>query len=111
MNTAARALAQTSLGGKSLLEIFLLPQQFTLILLSLAVFVSGLGVVYMKDLNRRLYRDLQIQQSQHQQLETEWGQLLLEQSAWSQQTRVEHVATQDLQMIVPKQKDIVMVSA
>ncbi len=109
MNTAAKALAQSSLGGKSIFDILLMPQQFTVMLLSLAVFCSGLGVVYMKDLNRRLYRDLQIQQMQHQQMQTKWGQLLLEQSAWSQQTRIETIASQQLQMVVPQQKNIVMV--
>ncbi len=109
MNTAAKALSQTSLGAKNFWNVFLLPQQMTLIMLGLAVFCSGLGVVYMKDLNRRLYRDLQVQQTQYQQLQTEWGQLLLEQSAWSQQTRIEQIATQQLQMIVPQQKNIVMV--
>ena len=109
MNAASRALAQTSLGIKNVWEVFLLPQQFHIVLLSLVVFVSSLGVVYMKDLNRRLYRDVQIQQEQHQMLQTEWGQLLLEQSTWARQTRIEKVATQQLQMIVPQPQKIVMV--
>lgn len=107
MNAASRALAQTSLGAKNLWNVFLLPQQFRLILLGLAVFFSSLAVVYMKDLNRRVYRDVQIQQEQHQQLQTEWGQLLLEQSTWARQTRIEKVATQQLQMSAPQ--NIVMV--
>lgn len=63
----------------------------------------------MKDLNRRLYRDMQIQQTQHQQLQTEWGQLLLEQSAFARQTRIEKVATEQLQMVTPQQQKIIMV--
>lgn len=110
MNTAAKALAQTSLGAKSFLDMIFLPQQFTLVLLSLAVFFSGLGVVYMKDLNRRLYHDLQVQQTQYSQLQTQWGQLLLEQSTLSMQARVENIATNQLQMVVPQQKDIQMVA-
>jgi cell division protein FtsL len=109
MNAASKALAQSSLNEHGLLGVLFLPKQLMIIMLGLAVFFSGIGVVYMKDLNRRLYHDLQIQQSQHQMLQTEWGQLLLEQSAWAQQNRIEQIATQNLQMVIPKQKDIIMV--
>jgi len=111
MNAASKALAQTSIGVRNFWNVFFLPQQLTLILMALAVFCSSLGVVYMKDLNRRLYHDLQVQEVQHDQLQTEWGQLLLEQSAWSTQARVEKTASQQLQMVIPRQKNIVMVEA
>ena len=110
MNTAARALAQTGLGAKNVWTMLFFPQQLTVTLLAALVFFSSLGVVYMKDFNRRLYRDLQQQQTQHQHLQTEWGQLLLEQSTWSQQIRVEKVAADQLQMITPQQQNIIMVA-
>jgi cell division protein FtsL len=43
-------------------------------------------------------------------LEIEWGQLQLEQSAWSTHAFVEQVATQKLHMAMPPPKEIEIVA-
>ncbi|MCW4151656.1 cell division protein FtsL [Halomonas sp. 18H] len=50
---------------------------------------------------RERYARLQQLQSEQQQLQTEWGQLLLEESAWSSPSRIERLATQRLEMRLP----------
>lgn len=63
-----------------------------MIILFLCVFASAVGVVYMKDLNRRLFIQYQGLQQQQQAYNIEWGRLLLEQSTWSTQSRVQNIA-------------------
>jgi len=43
------------------------------------------------------------------QMQIEWGQLLLEQSSWASHSRVEATVTQQLQMGVPSAEQIVLV--
>lgn len=78
-------------------------------LAAVAVVVSALGVVFASFETRRLV-------SQHQQLlgakndmQVEWGQLLLEQSTWGSYNRVEQLAGSKLHMRVPSPNEIVMV--
>jgi len=75
----------------------------------IALLLSAISVIYVKDLNRRLFSDLQVLESGRDNLNVEWGQLLLEQSAWSTQSRVQKVAQTELNMLVPNAKDVVMV--
>ncbi len=110
MNAASRALAQTLYGSENAWEVFFTKQLFIVILLGVAVFVSGLAVVYSKDLNRRLYIATQNEQSHQVQLQTEYGQLLLEQSAWSTQARIEQIASNQLQLQAPDPRKVILVT-
>jgi len=83
------------------------PSMGTLIL-ALIVMFSALAVVYMADVNRRLFIDLQTAQATEMQLHTEWGKLLLEQSTWSTQARIQSIAVQNLGMEVPATDKVVM---
>lgn len=80
----------------------------TLVLLG-GLILSALGVIYASHLNRTLFIDLQALQKERDQYQTEWSQLLLEQSAWSALSRIEHLAVTELDMKVPNPQDIVMV--
>tara|TARA_R110000868_G_scaffold410505_4_gene698791 strand:+ start:20099 stop:20437 length:339 start_codon:yes stop_codon:yes gene_type:complete len=109
MNAASRALAQTIYGHDGLFGVFFNRRMLLVAALGFSVFVSGLAVVYGKDLNRRLYVDLQTQTFQHNELQTEWGQLLLEQSTWTMQGRVENIAQSQLGMSMPQAKNTELV--
>lgn len=80
-----------------------------LVLLMAAVLVSMLSLIYFKDLNRRLF--IQYQQAEHisRQMNVEQGRLLLEQSAWSTQSRVQVIA-QQMQMTTPGATEVEIVS-
>ncbi len=110
MNAASKALGQTLYGSDTLLQVFLSKRLFLVIVLSFAVFASGLAVVYSKDLNRRLFMGLQNEQMTQDALQTEYGQLLLEQSTWSTQARVQQIAENQLQMQVPDARNVVLIS-
>jgi cell division protein FtsL len=45
---------------------------------------------------------------QRDAMQEEWGQLLLEQSAWSAYSRVESLVSNELQMRVPMATDVIM---
>ena len=80
----------------------------TLLMLYVAVVISATGLVYSKHLQRRYFVELQSVQEQGAQLETEWEQLLLEESAWSNQARIEQIASSKLGMHLVKHSDVVM---
>jgi len=109
MNTAIRAItAQGILAGKKgIFRITLRGMGVTILIFGLLF--SALGVIYMKDLNRRLFIQYQALQTQKAQSLIQWGKLLLEQSTWSTQSRIQHIAQKQLGMIVPSAKDIVLV--
>lgn len=79
----------------------------TAILLS-AVFFSALGIIDIQEKNRQLISALQSTQKMRDNLYLQWGQLLLEQSAWSTQARIQQVAIKELSMQIPQEKSIVM---
>ena len=73
------------------------------------MFFSALGVIYVQDMNRMLYSQLQTLENTRDNLSVEWGQLLLEESTWATQARVAQIASQNLGMSIPEQNSIVMV--
>lgn len=72
------------------------------LLLLLVAIVCALGVVTSQHKARKLFVELQKEKDRAQQMEVEWGQLQLEQSTWAMPVRVEKIASQKLQMQVPK---------
>ena len=71
---------------------------------------SAAGAIYSKHRARELFVSLERLNNQRDNLEVEWGQLQLEQSAWSTHAFVERVASTKLKMATPPPKDIELVS-
>lgn len=82
---------------------------FAVTALVFSILLSAFTLIYTKDLNRRLFIQYHNAQQQQQQYQIEWGKLLLEQSAWSTQARIQRIAQQHLSMMAPAAKDVVMV--
>ena len=78
-------------------------------LLLAILLTSGLMVVRTTHENRFAFNELQQLRDQANQLEVEWGQLLLEQSTFGVEGRIEQKAVEQLRMQVPDIDDIVMV--
>ncbi len=109
MNIAARALERSTLEQHTLFAGLVSRRHFYVILLAVVVFISGFLVIYVKDCQRRLFVESQSLTQQENKMETDWGKLLLEQSAWTMQSRVERIATTQLNMNMPDPKSILMV--
>lgn len=71
--------------------------------------MSSLGVVVSAHENRELFNTLSQLQEQRDNYQREWSQLLLEQSALSAHGRVEQLASERFDMLVPGKQDIVLV--
>lgn len=72
-----------------------------LIALLLAVMMISIAVVQTRHESRQLFAELQTRQAERDALNVEWGKLLLEEGAWSQNRRVEEMARQRLGMSTP----------
>ena len=82
----------------------------TLAVLWVVALGSAAGAIYSKHRARELFVTLERLNNQRDNLEVEWGQLQLEQSAWSTHAFVERVASTRLKMATPPPKDIELVS-
>jgi cell division protein FtsL len=71
------------------------------LVLTLVVMVSAFQVIYAKHQNRQAFIELQKLKQQQDQMETEWGQLQLEQATWAAHGRVEKIASNQLEMVIP----------
>ncbi|WP_460232218.1 cell division protein FtsL [Aurantivibrio plasticivorans] len=76
----------------------------------LMLVVSGLSVVYVTHVSRQLMNELQVAKRETAALHTEWGQYLLEKSTWAAYNRVENVANTQLDMQVPAQDKVVVIT-
>ena len=85
------------------------PASLGLVMLLVAVLGSGLSIVYTTHQSRFAFNALQELKDQSNQLETEWGQLLIEQSTFGVEGRIDQKAAEQLQMQVPELSKIVMV--
>lgn len=72
-----------------------------IILLLLACILSAMVVVKMSHLNRQLTIQQDLNYQQRDQLDTEWRNLLLEQRALAEHSRVEEIARRQLNMQRP----------
>lgn len=80
-----------------------------LLVLLAAVMSSALTVVWSVHRNRTLFIELQALHQTRDKLDVEWGQLQLEQSAWSTHGRIEQIARAKLHMRRPRPDEIVVV--
>jgi len=79
------------------------------LILFFALMFSALGLVNSQHQTRKLYIELEQMNQVAKQYDQEYGQLQLEQSTWAMHSRVEQIATQQLQMQVPDAKRVQVV--
>ena len=74
--------------------------KLNLLLMVIAV-ICAMGVVTSQHKARKMFVDLQQEESLAKQMEVEWGQLQLEQSTWAMHARIEKIASSYLHMKMP----------
>lgn len=77
-------------------------------MLASAVLVVAMLVVALRHESRLLFAQLQMLRSERDALNTEWGQLLLEEGTWSEHRRIEQMARTRLDMHIPGRDRIVV---
>jgi cell division protein FtsL len=71
---------------------------------------SAAGAIYCKHRSREMFVELERLNARRDNLDIEWGQLQLEQSAWSTHAFVERVASAKLHMAMPPPKAIEIIA-
>ena len=79
-------------------------------LLWLALLASAIAVVRARHEARTLFVQLEQLSTERDRLNIEWGQLQLEQSAWSNHGFVERVASERLRMTLPRPQEVRIVA-
>lgn len=79
------------------------------IFLAAALLAIALVVVALRHQSRVLFAQLQTLRAERDALNTEWGQLLLEEGTWSEHRRIEQAARTRLDMRIPERDRIVVV--
>ena len=82
----------------------------TLIFMMTLTTVSGIAVVLKEHQNRTAFNELQKLKDEGNELQVKWGQLLIEQSTFGVEGRVEEKAINELQMQLPVPAEIVIVN-
>lgn len=111
MNAAAKLLNQGVLSRGWVVSVFLTRFDISLFVLISAVLVSALSLVYMTNSVRSLNASIAQSYAEHDQLHIQHGQLLLERSSLTMQARVQDVAEDHLNMVVPEGKSVVVVDS
>jgi cell division protein FtsL len=78
-------------------------------ILWIAVVASAIAVIYTTHKSRQLFNALEGMKRGENELQVEWGQLLLEKSTWSAQVRIERLAETRLDMVPPDPSSVTMV--
>lgn len=108
MNAAAKVINQSSFFSGQLTEMHLSKGLWLQIILLVSVLFSALAVVYVTNMHRVTFSQLQSVEQQTHQLQLQWGQLLLEQASLATPARVEELAAEKLHMELPADKQIVI---
>lgn len=78
-------------------------------LLGIAVFLSAIALIDARHQNRVLFEQLDQLHEDRDQLNIDWGRLLLEESTWSTHAYIEQSATQKLEMGQPANPQVLVV--
>lgn len=80
------------------------------VMLLIALLISSVSIIHQAYDYRQLFNTQQQLVSHWDELQVEWGQLLLEQSALGANSKVEKIAKTKLSMQIPKPENIEMIS-
>jgi len=87
----------------------LLKPALAIFLLTACLVITALGVILSAHEFRKRFHLHQLLVQQHDDLQVEWGQLLLETGAWAANNRIEQLAVDKLNMKVPGLESIEVV--
>lgn len=80
-----------------------------IMVLGILLFLTTLAIVYFKHSNRQLLIEVHALQTERDALNSEWTQLLLEESTLVTHSRVERIATRELHMKLPQNNEIMWI--
>ncbi len=109
MNTSTRNLATDEISHHRSRVIQKTKSSLAVTALLIMLVISAFSLIYVKDLNRRMFIELQLLQREKTHELIEWGKLLLERGTWSTQSRIQQIARSQLGMRTPNSHHIFLV--
>ena len=79
------------------------------LLVAVSVVASGIWVVSAKHRSRQLFVQLEELNREQDRLQIDWGRLQLEQSTWATHPRIEALAREQLELMMPSDGELVVV--
>lgn len=111
MNAAAKVIHQSNFFSGHFADIRLSKPLSLQIILLISVLISGLAVVYITNMHRITFSQLEMEEQKTHQLQLQWGQYLLEQASLATPARVQKLAAEKLSMVVPVNKEAFILRA
>ncbi|KTD22445.1 cell division protein FtsL [Legionella londiniensis] len=111
MNAAAKMIHQSNFFTGQFTDIRISRQFCLRVILALSVFFSALAVVYVTNLHRITFNQLQQAEERAHHLQLQWGQLLLEQASLASPARVQKLAIEKLGMRFTSGKQVINLRA
>jgi cell division protein FtsL len=103
---------KTQKGGRESREVVISAASWCTLVALLGVTAgSAIGVIWSTHKSRHLLNDLQQLEQERNDLQVQWGQLLLEQSSLVSQGRIENLAIAELGMKIPATENVVVVTS
>lgn len=109
MNAASRSLSSGTWFRGDMKQVVMTKEGIFSILLLIAVLISAVMVVYVKNEQRVYFSQLQAVKQKRVQLDLEWHQLMLEESAMAAPARVQRIAHDGLHMVIQKPDKVILV--
>ena len=81
------------------------------LIISVAVLASGVMLVLAEHWSRQLFAENEALKREEERLQDDWGRLQLEQSTWATHARIEALAGEQLELVVPDEDQVVIVAA
>lgn len=108
MNATTKTFNSRLAIGRSAALPLARPQLRTMVLMA-AILLTAFAVVYVKDLNRRLFMSYQDLKQKHIELNINYGKLLLEESSLAAQSRVQQLAEINHGMQMPTASNTIII--
>ena len=83
--------------------------RWTCVVLLLATVASGIALVWSRHQSRELFHELERVNAEHDEAQIEWGRLQLEQATWSENSRIEAIARDQLGLEFPQADRVVVI--
>jgi cell division protein FtsL len=109
MNAAARTLSQGNFFRGDLMSMTMSKKSGFLFVLWACVIMSALTIIYMRHVERQFYNEMQTIARKNNQANLEQGQLLLEHSMWTSPSRIQSVASKQLNMKLAKPEALIVI--
>ena len=104
MNTAAKNIHQDNIFNGQLLKLRFPKPFLAQGFLGIILLISALAVIYVTNNHRLLCTQMENAEQESHLLEVHWGQLLLEQASLARSARVQKLATEQLNMVLPDER-------